>query len=223
MQRENPQVTRTRKWLVDALIELMGEKPFIKITIQEIVDRAQLSRSAFYSHYSRKEDILYAKVTDIYLSHIEHRCNLKHTTQLENYIATAQMYWDNRVLFSLMYQNSLQYIVYDAIINNYETTAQLVSQTLQSEPEERDLYYSIFVPYHRRAEIDLALNWISSEHPAPVEEIGSLIYSFCCLPVYNAFRNNFHNSVSANVFHSKAETLFQLNKKSEDSPTKASD
>lgn len=202
MQRENPQVTRTKKWLTDSLIELMAEKPFVKITIQEIVDRAQLSRSAFYSHYNRKEDILYTRVVEIYLSHIERRCKLSHTTQLENYIATAQMYWDNRVLFRLMYQNGLQYIVYNAIMNNYETTVQLVSQTLQTEPEDRDLYYSVFVPYHRRAEVDLALSWISSEHPAPVEEIGVLIYSFCSLPVYQAFRNSFHNCVSANIFQS---------------------
>lgn len=48
----------TRECLEMALIYLMNEKPFDKITITELVNRSGVSRTAFYRNYAAKEDIL---------------------------------------------------------------------------------------------------------------------------------------------------------------------
>lgn len=48
----------TKECLHTALIYLMSEKPFDKITISEIVRRSGVSRTAFYRNYSTKEDVL---------------------------------------------------------------------------------------------------------------------------------------------------------------------
>lgn len=48
----------TRECLQTALIYLMNEKPFEKITITELVKRSGVSRTAFYRNYASKEDIL---------------------------------------------------------------------------------------------------------------------------------------------------------------------
>lgn len=48
----------TRECLQTALIYLMKEKPFDKISITEIVKRSGVSRTAFYRNYGSKEDIL---------------------------------------------------------------------------------------------------------------------------------------------------------------------
>ena len=48
----------TRECLRTALIALMGQKPFDKISVSEIVRRSGVSRTAFYRNYSTKEDIL---------------------------------------------------------------------------------------------------------------------------------------------------------------------
>ena len=53
---------RTRKWLGDALLSLMQEKPFRAIQITEITDRAEVSRPAFYLHYRSKEELLFSYV-----------------------------------------------------------------------------------------------------------------------------------------------------------------
>lgn len=44
--------------LLQALIELMDEKPFQEISISDITRRANVSRMAYYRNYSSKEDIL---------------------------------------------------------------------------------------------------------------------------------------------------------------------
>ncbi len=51
-------VRRTRKLLGKALLELVQEKKFEQITIQDITDRADLNRATFYLHYGSKEELL---------------------------------------------------------------------------------------------------------------------------------------------------------------------
>ena len=51
-------VRRTRKLLGNALLELVQEKKFEQITIQDITDRADLNRATFYLHYGSKEELL---------------------------------------------------------------------------------------------------------------------------------------------------------------------
>jgi len=43
---------------------LMLEKPFDSITVQHVLDRAGVSRSTFYTHYSDKNDLLLSDVED---------------------------------------------------------------------------------------------------------------------------------------------------------------
>ncbi len=51
-------VRRTRQLLQDALIALMLEKPYHAISVQDILDRADVGRSTFYAHYRDKDDLL---------------------------------------------------------------------------------------------------------------------------------------------------------------------
>lgn len=49
---------RTQHIVMQALIALMQEKRYETITVQEILDRADVGRSTFYSHYRDKEDLM---------------------------------------------------------------------------------------------------------------------------------------------------------------------
>jgi AcrR family transcriptional regulator len=59
-------VRRTRDTLGDALIELMQEKNFDEITVQEVLDRAGVGRSTFYAHYRDKDDLFLSDVEDFF-------------------------------------------------------------------------------------------------------------------------------------------------------------
>jgi AcrR family transcriptional regulator len=56
----------TRDALGDALVALMHEKPFETITVQHVLDRAHVSRSTFYTHYSDKNDLFLSDVEDFF-------------------------------------------------------------------------------------------------------------------------------------------------------------
>ncbi|CAM3995337.1 TetR/AcrR family transcriptional regulator [Saccharibacillus endophyticus] len=59
----DPRVTRTRKMLRDALVALLEEKSYDRITIADITDRATVNRKTFYLHYETKDHLLQS-VTD---------------------------------------------------------------------------------------------------------------------------------------------------------------
>jgi len=50
-------IQRTRRTLQDALLELMVEKGYDAITVQDVIDRANVGRSTFYAHFQDKEDL----------------------------------------------------------------------------------------------------------------------------------------------------------------------
>lgn len=57
-KREDRRVQRTRNMLFEALLDLMVEKGYDAITIQDLIDRANVGRSTFYSHFLDKEQLL---------------------------------------------------------------------------------------------------------------------------------------------------------------------
>jgi AcrR family transcriptional regulator len=56
--KEDRRSRRTRKLLVHALFGLMQEKRYTAITVKDIIERADVGRSTFYSHCRDKEDLL---------------------------------------------------------------------------------------------------------------------------------------------------------------------
>ena len=63
------QVQRTRQFLLNALVDLIVEKGYEKVTVQDIIDRANVGRTTFYSHFQGKEDLLlsgFEKLRDVF-------------------------------------------------------------------------------------------------------------------------------------------------------------
>lgn len=53
----DPRVKRTRRLLQDALVELLGEKSFGAISVQDIAARSTINRATFYVHFVDKYDL----------------------------------------------------------------------------------------------------------------------------------------------------------------------
>ncbi len=65
-QTEDLRVRRTRKLLMQSLVDLAIEKGFAAITVQDIADRAMVNRATFYRHYLDKYDLLDRYMNEVY-------------------------------------------------------------------------------------------------------------------------------------------------------------
>ena len=65
-KKEDQRVRRTRDRLGDALVELLVKKPFDDITVQDVLDRAGVSRSTFYTHYRDKNDLFLSDADEFF-------------------------------------------------------------------------------------------------------------------------------------------------------------
>src|SRR5438128_8199273 len=57
-KKVDPRVKRTRQLLQQAFNELMQEKGFSAISIQDIAERATVNRATFYAHFEDKYQLL---------------------------------------------------------------------------------------------------------------------------------------------------------------------
>lgn len=58
-------IIKTRANIRNSFIELLLEKDFNEITIQNILDQALINRSTFYNHYSDKYDLVEQLITEL--------------------------------------------------------------------------------------------------------------------------------------------------------------
>jgi AcrR family transcriptional regulator len=61
-RKPDARARRTCERLGGALITLIQEKPVAEVTIQEVLDRADVGRSTFYLHYRGKDDLLLSQL-----------------------------------------------------------------------------------------------------------------------------------------------------------------
>ena len=57
---------KTRKAVFEAFVSLLEEKGYSSLTLQDIIDRADIGRSTFYAHFEAKDDLLNVLCEEIF-------------------------------------------------------------------------------------------------------------------------------------------------------------
>ena len=57
--KHNRQVQRTKSWIFEALMLLMDEMPYSKISVSDISEKAGIARTTFYHNYDDKDDVVF--------------------------------------------------------------------------------------------------------------------------------------------------------------------
>ncbi len=72
-EKLDPRVKRTRQLLEQAFAQLIHEKEFQSISVQDIADRAEINRATFYAHFPDKYALLDYKIRQEFRAEIEKR------------------------------------------------------------------------------------------------------------------------------------------------------
>jgi len=141
--------------LSNALLSLMREKPYEKISIQDIVRRAYVSRTTFYNHFSTKDEVIRCLLEDLFQPLLRinpARPNTDFRQYLVSYINTLAQ---SRELFLLMRQSGIINMASDFMAEQIRRKATEssgfetffgsgASIKLFSEYESRLTFFSVF-------------------------------------------------------------------------------
>ena len=98
-------VQRTRQLLQEALVTLILEKGYEAVTVQDLIDRANVGRSTFYAHFRDKEEL--------FLSGFEHLWS-QFEQHLADQAAIDTSLW---VISGILFQHAQNYrCVYKALV-----------------------------------------------------------------------------------------------------------
>jgi AcrR family transcriptional regulator len=72
-EKLDPRVKRTRNLILDAFFDLLTEKNFESISVQDVTVKAQINRATFYAHFQDKYSLLDYSINQMFMQEIEKR------------------------------------------------------------------------------------------------------------------------------------------------------
>lgn len=186
-------VLRTLQSLRTALLELIKEKKYDEISIEEITERANVGRTTFYLHYKDKEDLLMEEISAIMyeraqvLSEIPFSVwlpaseeDLKKNIALQPLLLVFEHIHNNSELYNLLLKSTnsskiverIRTISTDAIVKFVETKMETDPIPLLSE-----VPIEFFAAFFSGALISVVGWWIREDMRHSPEEVTNMFRS----------------------------------------------
>jgi AcrR family transcriptional regulator len=174
MARSDRRVQRTRELLQKALIDLLHDHDYEAITIQEIVDRANVGRTAFYLHYGNKDELFMscheAMVSEFRFApfHPLSREELLAPNAPPEMTAAYQHLEDARAMLSPVFQGKDSLLILRRILR--DRSAQAIEANLRTAfaGVESRIPLDVLATYLAGAQIELVQWWLEKrQHHTP--------------------------------------------------------
>ena len=115
MARGNKTTEFLKECLSDALIQLMREKDFEKISIKEIADTAGVGRATWFRNYTSKNEALTFKFVQVWNRWAdEHAIAVRDRFDLANAKNFFQFNYEIKHILEIVYTSNMQSAIYDA-------------------------------------------------------------------------------------------------------------
>ncbi|NIK69952.1 TetR/AcrR family transcriptional regulator [Paenibacillus sp. BK720] len=177
MAKIDRRIAKTRESLKKAVIELMADKSFDEITIQDIADQANLNRGTIYSHYQDKYDLL-DKMIESHMDELsemdEWACKLDWTNAL---VPFFEYFEKNFLFFSTMLASkgapSFRTRLLEYIMKGFK------GEIDRESGRNQDLSEDVMLQFTGTAYVGVIEWWIRNEMPYPpqsmAKQVGALL------------------------------------------------
>ncbi|MBT2655915.1 TetR/AcrR family transcriptional regulator [Bacillus sp. ISL-18] len=177
MPKIDRRIIKSQEAIKKAFIELMNEKGFDKITIQDISDRANVNRRTVYLHYLDKFDILDKMIED-HINKLRELCkSLSEMDFIDGGVPFFEYFKSNYLFFSTMLvgggaaQFRAQYLEFSVELLKGEVNV--------TDGKNKGLNEEIILRFVAAAYVELVEWWLKEGMPYPprvmAEQVGILI------------------------------------------------
>jgi AcrR family transcriptional regulator len=176
-------VQKTLQLLQNALVELISEKGYDAVTIQEILDRANVGRSTFYAHFENKDHLL-----NSILIRLNEMFEQRNKQLAEGKIKSGLMHNGSDMSFKVLQFVEQNHRFFKALLGQQNNRAlnqpvydYLFAQTYQHLglliPRQKvdPLRLEMVVHYYVSAFVGILVWWLENDRPYSVEELGQLL------------------------------------------------
>ena len=177
-------VRRTRRALQNALIDLILEKGYDSVTIEEITDQADLGRTTFYLHFKDKDELFMQAVDTIFEDFIEkheQRWISKEDTPSQD-IFSAQLRLDGDLLYHIFLHARENADLYKVIFRGEGSAKAMqrfediskneLTTRLNNLPGlEYKVPTEVFAVFFSGTIIQLATWWLEKDQPYAIEDM----------------------------------------------------
>lgn len=173
--KPNRQIQRTKSWIYEAVMLLMDEKPYDKITVSDIVEKAGIARQTFYRNYGDKDDVIFEYLVNTF------------NTELINMETSQKDDKQNNIVFIFDYQymvknkKSLKKILSVAEIESrifrdlQKYPMSLIKIYKDKLSAEEYLIGRYKLCYQITGFLSLLFDWFINDMPMPVEKFIPMI------------------------------------------------
>ncbi len=175
MNLSDRRAKKTETALYKALSELLEKKTLREITINELVNKADLHRSTFYTHYTDIYDLYkhieddFINILDEYMTSQESHDYLNSIGNIIDYIVNNQ--WCYPILFGKNAETSFRERVLSVLTDNYIRIC-LFEEHIKEIPEE----WNIIAAYEIGGILNIIRYWFNSGRSLSKEDLIQMIY-----------------------------------------------
>jgi len=177
---EDRRTQKTHKALREALASLMFEKNYHSIVIQEILDRANVGRSTFYTHYRDKDELLVAGLQGMreLLSRAQQEAAASATRSYEKVISFSLAMFehahDHRKLYRTLSGGPGWTIVRQHIEEMLVKLMKDQARPLFRQRATSEVSFELFVHFLGASFMSVLTWWFNSRVPLAPKEIDAL-------------------------------------------------
>ena len=173
-KKPNRQVQRTCSWITEATILLIDEKPYEKITVSDIVEKAGIARQTFYRNYKDKDEVVIQYFLKIFMSEFLIFENLndneKHDIVLTFNI--KYMIKNNSNLLKILSIISIENLFADKI---NEWLSSMIKQEKVKLKKEQQLVYRYKIYYQIIGILIVIMDWFKNGMPLSIDNLLNFI------------------------------------------------
>ena len=178
---------RTRQLIRSALLELLFERGYDEITVQDILDRANIGRSTFYTHYFDKEDVL-ASIADEQVELL--RRHLVEREDEQRIIPSLELFQhvqQNQQYFRAMLHGRAREALWDAAQSTLCKTIEYELATSIAEKQAPIVPASVACQYLAGAFLSFLKWWLEAETPYSPEQMDDMFQHLALPGVWETF------------------------------------
>lgn len=150
MKKNYQEKMLVREWLLNALLELMQEIPYEKITITQITQRAGVPRMTYYRNFKDKEDIL-KSYSEYLTEELAHTFRSHKVTSNKQYLEIQfDFFLRYKAYLQTLVQNHKEHIILDTINRNVDSMGFGLEETLM-------------IKYYAGGIYNILFSWLQSE------------------------------------------------------------